>query len=276
MKCKTILAVHPVHDSLSDLEVHAKLARELEAHLDIVVLNIVSTMDSLLWPSAPTDDWSKGFDQRLAETRKRAKKVRHWLDSQSIGAAIHPACVDLGLIGETVAAHALCTDLVTFVASGSSFVTGMMGKAIEGALFDAGRAAIVLSPAESQRVGPARRVTIAWDRSAQAMRAIDRALPFLVDAHEVSIATIGDADDASPSSTELQAWLQRHGVSSRTLELPDTGQHAGRALLAHAERDAVDLLVMGAYHHSRLRERLFAGVTHEVLSSVAVTTLLAH
>lgn len=128
--------------------------------------------------------------------------------------------------------------------------------------------------------GPADRIDgralVAWDASIEATRALTGALPLLRRSEDVAIAVFRSAATEAPAHAgELVAWLARHRVSARVLAI-DLDIHAGDALLKLAKDEQSDLLVLGAYGHTRFRERLLGGVTAAVLGAMTVPVLMAH
>lgn len=146
-----------------------------------------------------------------------------------------------------------------------------LAATLDAALFDTGRPVLVATAAAS--VGS--RIAIAWNGSAQAARVVAGALPFLRLADHVAVVTVGDIG-RSASATDLVAYLGRHDV--RVAHEALTAEHAtvGAELLAYAGRAQIDLLVMGAYGHSRLREMILGGATRDVLAAASVPILMAH
>lgn len=140
--------------------------------------------------------------------------------------------------------------------------------------------------AAAQRAAP-RQVLAAWDASREAARALQAALPLLQAAQQVSVVTF---DTHPPGQVSMDArradplpWLARHGVQAqlvtRTVDAPRLAQRrhpVGEALLSLVGESGADLLVMGAYAHSRVRELLLGGVTHTVFKSMTVPVLMAH
>jgi len=123
------------------------------------------------------------------------------------------------------------------------------------------------------------RVLVAWNASPEASRAVRMALPFLVRARAVDVAVF-DADDhgqsgAPAADAGIGQFLARHGVHATVRHHPAQGD-AGAALLALAGTWKADLLVMGCYGHSRLREIVLGGVSRTVLHRAALPVLLAH
>jgi nucleotide-binding universal stress UspA family protein len=120
------------------------------------------------------------------------------------------------------------------------------------------------------------RVLIAWDGSLPAARAARSALPFLRSAAEVHIASWSSQPVLAPFSRQgLAEWLSHHGIDCEQHAQDPTGK-VGDALGALATDLKADLIVMGCYGHSALRERLFGGATRSVLTALTAPVLMAH
>ena len=134
---------------------------------------------------------------------------------------------------------------------------------------------------------PARNVLIAWNASKEAARAVREALPLLARAEKVTLAIV-DADRHPAAlgdrpGEEVLAWLARHGIAAEVLLAQTSGQgllkrpgDVGESLLMLAGEHGCDLMVLGAYGHSRFRETLLGGVTRTVLESMTLPVLMAH
>ena len=121
-------------------------------------------------------------------------------------------------------------------------------------------------------------VLVAWDGSMEATRALAGALPLLRRADRVTVALFNPAPTGVRSvaaGADIALYLARHGVN---VELREQKVHydVGNALLTLAAEIDADLLVMGGYGHSRLRETLFGGVTSTVLGTMTIPVLMAH
>jgi nucleotide-binding universal stress UspA family protein len=124
----------------------------------------------------------------------------------------------------------------------------------------------------------ARTVLVAWKDTREARRAVADALPFLKAAARVVVAEIvhGNAGpEAGAGAAGVAAWLHGHGVAAADVAAPANGDAAGQ-LEALAAREGADLVVAGAYGHSRLREWAFGGVTAGLLAHAGRCALLAH
>ena len=123
------------------------------------------------------------------------------------------------------------------------------------------------------------RVLVAWKGTREAVRAVRDALPVLRAAERVVLIEVADAapptDAGRVALLEVQGWLSRHGVESE-VRLESGGGEAGDVLLSRAADHGSDLIVMGAYGHSRVREWVLGGVTRHLLNHMTVPTLMSH
>ena len=122
-----------------------------------------------------------------------------------------------------------------------------------------------------------KRIGIAWDGSRLAARALREAEPFLKDAQEVVIISINEpSKPENPSAAELAAHLARRGVTAKFERTSADGADIQSTILSIAADTGMDLIVMGAYGHSRLQEWILGGVTRGMLRSMTVPTLMSH
>jgi nucleotide-binding universal stress UspA family protein len=143
---------------------------------------------------------------------------------------------------------------------------------IEGTLLGAGRPLLLNPPAPPQSIGHA--VAIAWNGSAEAARAVAFAMPLVESASAVHILTAGAAEP--DPSAELAEYLEWRGIGCERRTVSADGEAVGAALLGAAAGAGADLLVMGGYGRSRLRELVLGGVTRHVLAQAELPVLMAH
>lgn len=137
------------------------------------------------------------------------------------------------------------------------------------------RAPVLVLGAGKPLAHPLGSVCIAWDGGDEAAAALRHAVPLIQDAGAVHVLTVVKDEGEFPATDALR-YLSRHGIKAELVELPRKGTIEETLLDAASERGA-DLLVMGAYGHSRMRELLFGGVTRFFLSEPdAPALLLAH
>lgn len=120
------------------------------------------------------------------------------------------------------------------------------------------------------------RVLIAWKDSREAARAVRDALPFLERADSVHVLVCTTDDDGSGQDREIATYLRRHGIAVAPPTVTTADGPVGEVILNHAGALQADLLVMGAYGHSRWREIVLGGVTQHVLRHMTVPVLASH
>lgn len=179
-----------------------------------------------------------------------------------------------GPLAETVAEEARLADIA--VIAQASDGTNAMGPVIEAALFGSGRPLLLAPAPEPSSLGTA--VAVAWDGGAAAARAVGAALPFLHRADRIVILSAASPEPGRPGDPErLTRYLALHGIAASTQIVTAAGQAVSKALLESAGSLGCDLMVMGAYGHSRVRERVWGGVTLDVLREPsALPILMAH
>jgi nucleotide-binding universal stress UspA family protein len=187
-----------------------------------------------------------------AATRKRAERAGIGIDWRSeegdevVLAGIHARYADL-----VIASPDLARDLV--------FVAGTPVLAV---------------PADAKPVAP-KRILVAWNGSREAARAVHDALPLLQAADSVRVSVI-DPPEGRAIGDSVAAMLARHGVKVEVHEALSRGADIGAMLLEQARTGGADLVVMGAYGHSRFREWVLGGATEEVLNEAKLPALVSH
>lgn len=148
---------------------------------------------------------------------------------------------------------------------------------LEAAMFGSGRP-VIMVPSIQRAPAKLERIMVAWDRSEVAARAIAGALPILKRAKLVQVVTVAreqQANDVDHPGFNIARHLARHMVPTE-LKVITSSIDIANTLLSLAADEGTDMLVMGAYGHSRLRERILGGATRGILSSMTVPVLMAH
>ncbi len=139
---------------------------------------------------------------------------------------------------------------------------------------------VLLVPNAGQINAPPKRVTIAWNGRREAARAVFDALPLLVQAEEVQVLWVDPERDQPVAGdipgAELSATLARHGVKCLVSQASAFDADVSRELLRQADAFGSDLLVMGAYGHSRFREFLLGGASRDMLAAMNRPVLMSH
>jgi len=120
-------------------------------------------------------------------------------------------------------------------------------------------------------------ILVAWKNSGEAQRAIADAVPFMKRASRVSVVSVrGDKAEGDSGVADALGFLLRHGIAAQSELIDVKGDGAGATILDHARTTQADLIVSGAYGHSRWREWAFGGVTRELLLNAPVPCLYSH
>lgn len=148
----------------------------------------------------------------------------------------------------------------------------------EAIIFGSGRPTLILPESPKRRPFQLGTVAVAWDFSRAAARAISDALPMLELARQVRIVTVVNekALDTKRSDEELAKNLARHGVDVVLDKVDAKGKSIGAVLESYTASQGADLLVMGAYGHTRLREFVLGGATRSLLSKPPLPILFSH
>jgi nucleotide-binding universal stress UspA family protein len=120
------------------------------------------------------------------------------------------------------------------------------------------------------------RVMVCWDGSRPAARAVADAMPLLTRAGQVDVAIVEQAKSDEMPGADVAEHLARHGLKVTVQRIARGDLDVKDVLLNYAADSAADLVVMGGYGHSRMREFILGGVTRGMLASMTVPTLLAH
>jgi len=181
---------------------------------------------------------------------------------------------------ESLVRHARCSDLIVLTQAEPSTPNFSAAKdLVESVILNSARPTLVL-PYAGRFESIGNHVLVAWNDSREAARALSDALPMLQRARQVEVATWNEAatiEDKTlrPQLDALHQWLMWHGVSAQMRAEPvDAG--IADAMLSHAADTGADLIVMGAYGHSRWAERVLGGATRGLLASMTVPVLMSH
>ena len=262
------------------------LAKSLKAHVDVLHLRaepteaitdfvgetvspslIEEVMEAAEKSAAKTS--SKARDAFDAATKRAKVPVTNRVSAQTAATASYSE--ESGQADLRVERSARIHDLVILRRPRSDTDVGVRAL-IETALMSTGRPVLLVPAIGSVKVGS--NIAIAWNGSAESSRAVAAALPFLTRAKSVTVLSITDGDDVNHDG--LGAYLKRHGVRAKFVTGRNRGGDIGKAVTAAASRAGADMLVMGAYTHSRVREMIWGGVTNHVLANTRIPVFLAH
>lgn len=125
-----------------------------------------------------------------------------------------------------------------------------------------------------------KKVFVAWNTHLHSARAVHQALPFLRQANEVLIATVdpvmSEFQDGEDPGLDVAKWLTHHGCKVDVQQYPSGGHAIGNSILERSKEYGADLIVMGSYGHSRMREAIFGGTTRTLIEQTEQAVFLGH
>lgn len=282
MSYKSLLAfVNDTERSLKALDATVELARALDAHLDVVAFGLDRTQVGYFYGTVAATVIQDGYDQALASARRAEAAVRDRLGREELRWGAQGVVTQMGAMGSLVGLNARFSDLVVLPQPYGQDTRPEDAAVLEASLFE-GQAAVLVLPDSAVAEGKLPqmgRAVLAWNQTPEAMQAARRALPLLKAAKSVNIVVV-DPPSHGPERSDpggpLSQWLSRHGIRGEVSVLAKSLPTVGEVLSRHIRETDADLLVMGAYSHSRLREMILGGATRDMLETAQVPVLMAH
>ncbi|RWE75640.1 MAG: universal stress protein [Mesorhizobium sp.] len=269
MSYKTIIVNLAVDtDPAPVVKLAAELAQRFDAHLVGLaaadVPPLVSTGEGLVYEGEVMQVQRTEIEKRLAELRDIFEELVPGSVSSEWTQYICRPTRALGLAARSA-------DLIVTAEGGEDVFRAVdVGSLVLGA----GRPVLVTAGNAEHLLG--KTVLVAWKDSREARRALSDSLPFLAKANEVVVATMEteSGEDVRNSPADVAVFLEQHGVMARTEVI--AGEADGDRLVAFARSIHADLIVSGAYGHSRLREWAFGGVTRTLIGESNINRLLSN
>ena len=277
-----VLAALAGIDSDSDVMRSAiTIGRKLDSHVRALHVRFdPAAVAGITAPGMSATMYEQMIDQANRESEQRARCARDAFDRMATGAdrrdspapGFSVAWVEvMGADGGALAAHARGADLVVLTRP-KDRQDVHAALAIESVLFEAGRPVIVVPPNGPTEWG--RRVMLAWNGSAQSARAMFEALPLLRRAEQVSV--VSAASEPGGSAEDAVGALAWQGLTAEPLPIEAAPADVAAQLFATAAHIDCDLVVMGGYGHSRMREFILGGVTRHALYETTQHLFLSH
>jgi len=259
----------------------ASVAAAQDAHLDILALGVDRTQVGYSYIGTGAVVLQNAIDRAEHDAKEVEAATRRALSAQtpSLRWSVEAAFTQLGALTDLVAQRARFADLVILPRPYGAEQGPEAEAVVEAALFEGRAPVLVLPDSGAGRAATPRRAVVAWNQSAEAMVAVRKALPLLKQADLVNIAVI-DPPQHGPERSDpggmLCQMLVRHGVKAEVSVLARTLPRISDILARHVRDQNADLLVMGAYGHSRFREAILGGATRNMLEQAEVPVLMAH
>ena len=290
MSERTLLV--PVDDPIrheTAVETAFTLARDLKAHLDVLHVKSNPANVTTFIDGEVGEELLEHLKRQNAENSAELERQARNLFDRCCGRFDVPAVEDHppadrpsatwiarpGNLEETLVHLGRLADMVVVARPIDQSMYDRDFSAFHTTLRESGRPVLVAPPAAPAVIG--RTVGIAWNGSLEATRAVAGTLPLLEAADQVLVFTAESDRTPASAASELAVYLRRHGIKAspkvfkKTLRTP-----VGKAILERCWEQKVDLLILGAYTHSRLRELLIGGVTQYALGHADIPMIMAH
>lgn len=256
-------------ESRAAFELAMSLARRWAAHLDVACLGVDRAPTGFYAADIAHEMIYDAYGQAREEAETLAKEARAAMIAENTAFSIRSATLRFAELPVVVGKAAWFQDLVVLPKPFGREDEELPEAILDAALFN-GPAPVLIVPPNASAGEVGKRILIAWNGSAEAARALRAALPMLKEAEAVEAAMVDPAQHrrgCSDPGTALGAMLSRHGVNAEISLLPQTGPNVAETLLARARDTEADMIVMGAYGHSRFRERMIGGATRDMLKA---------
>lgn len=213
--------------------------------------------------------------EQAAKERAQAVETRFRAAVAQAGISAEWRCVEGDWV-DTLQLHAHYTDLVILGQADGRDPASINAGFAEQVVLSCGRP--VLFVPYIGVTGPiGERVMVAWKSSRESVRALNDALPLLEQARRVDVVTVNPNDDEGDMpGADICLYLARHGVKAEAHKIIARDIDIGNLLLSRAADEGIDLIVMGAYGHSRFREMILGGATRHTLQHMTVPVLMSH
>jgi nucleotide-binding universal stress UspA family protein len=275
MTYKTILLVIGANEHENDLTAAADLCAAADAHLSVLLVKLAAPPPigdyaamSVAWLDERTDD-VQHLDGAVERARATLKVLGISFEANGIYCETAWADSDVGN-------RARYAD-ITLVGASLKPDSPLRARAIDGALFYSARPVLLATNRQSVTLRP-RKILLAWNSSMESARAAREALELMESAEEVNVVVVdpsaASAKNGEEPGADVATYLARHGIEVTVDRLPSAGRRVDEVLNQHAIDTSADLIVMGAYGHTRLRERIFGGVTKAMIEAPMVPVLM--
>jgi len=276
-KTITTIITDPVAERATLDAAIAFTARE-SGHLDVICLGVDRTQPGIYYSGTSAIAMQTSLAEADTAAARVEEEVKSILDTAGGMSATHPVAAQTGSLAQILGNYTRLSDIAVLPKPYGDERAHEHEAIVEAALFDA-RIPVLIIPPNTALPASLDTIVVAWNESREALTAVRHALPVLQNAKVVNIAIIDPpvhAPDRSDPGGALSQMLSRHGVPAEVSILAKTMPRVSEVIERHMTDLNADLLVMGAYGHSRLRESILGGATRNTLQMAEMPVLMAH
>lgn len=284
MKNSTILLVIGTATPLTTLAQKLETIRAIPAHAAIIIVAEMPVFSYYAVGVEPfgtpgiSPEWQQQVTATKAALHAKETEVETLLQQHELSGDVTTVAAEPAAIADHVARRAMLCDMA-WIDESLRPSKMLFKQALYGVLFQSPVGVLLNTPNGNVLPDP-KRVFVAWNTQLQAARAVQQALPLLRAADEVIIGTFdpvmtefGEGEDPG---VDVAQWLTHHGCNVTVQLYPSGGQTVSHCIMERAKETGADLIVMGAYEHSKAREAIFGGTTRTLVEQTDQAVFLAH
>lgn len=282
MDNRTVLVLQGPQGLPEDLSPITQAVDAMKGHLTVVNIGIVPPIPAYELGAMPygsmgvPDAWITTQRETNAALATQRSATQTYLGKAGVSGETDGICDSASQLEHRVTAHTFVAD-VAVIMDDLRTDQDAFRSLVYGVIFGS-PIPLILNVTKAALVPE--RVLVAWNTTLPAARALHAALPVLKTAKEVTLCVIDPQArtdvDGQDAGTDVAAWLSHHGCNVALQQTPSGGDPYADVILRHASEVGADLVVMGAYGHSRMQQRLFGGTTRSMIEQTKQAVLLVH
>jgi nucleotide-binding universal stress UspA family protein len=277
MFIKTVLSVLGVDSFNEDLRGAIDFCQTHHAHLTAMPIFMASEPPIGSY-QAVSSVWIEERQRATDRLAEKAAEIKAVLSRSDLSYEVQEIFTEFAWADIDIAERALYADLV-LIGPQATIDKELQRRVVNGALFRTPTPMMIIPKGQPIEAHP-KTILVAWDSTEEAARALRQSMDFLQGAESVHVTLVDPIASSSANGEEpgadVATFLARHGVKVDVDCISSEGRSIDEALRQHAVGVAADMIVMGAYNHPRLQERLFGGVTRSMLQNTPLPLFLAH
>ena len=284
MKNSTILIALGKDAPLDDLARKLETIRAIPARVDILLVGVVPHFPYYEIGAPPygttvtPPEWQDALSETKTALKAKQEEIETLLQQHVIDGGISVISADASQVSDIIAPRAMLCD-IALVSEDLRETDFLFAQITHGILFRS-PVGMILNAPDAQVLAQSKRVFVAWNPELHAARAVHQALPILRQAEEVTIGMVDPVmrtyRAGEDPGVDLAKWLSGHGCKVTIQQYPSGGRDIGRSILDRSKEIGADLIVMGAYSHSRARQAVFGGTTRTMIEQTEQAVFLAH
>lgn len=275
---KTLLTVVDSEQPAEGLGEAIALCDEFGCHLAVLVIGIALPASTTAYGAVPAETWSEEREKGRAAAAAKATEIEGVLKEKGVSGDVAPYYCEEGQVSDIVGMRARYCD-IALVQPATEMDQRLSKQALEGAVYQSARPFLFVPKGVKPTLKP-KRVLLGWNGTKEAARAVHASLDMLKEADQVNVVLVdpvaSEFEQGEEPGADVAAYLARHDVKVSVDVLASASRGVADVLLQHGADIDADLIVAGAYGHSRLREFLFGGATRDLLANERFAVLMSH